>query len=105
MTDLEHARTRFKAISEGHYVPKEISVEEAKERLRAADPALDISDMLKALHREEDLQKAAAAALLETLTHPAVISYWSPVLIGLFQALMPAGKPASSPTTEASGEK
>jgi len=105
MTDLEQARTKFKAISEGHYVPKKISIEEAKKQLRAADPAIDISDVLKALHQKKDLQKAAASTLLETLTDPTVISYWSPALIGLFQALMPAGKTTPSSKAGGSSEK
>jgi hypothetical protein len=100
MSDVEHARARLKAISEGHYAPKEISVEEAKKQLRAADPSIDISGFLKALHHEENLQEAATSAALETLADPQVVSYWSPVLIGLFQALISAGKSAASPKAD-----
>lgn len=96
MSDLEDARARLKAIGEGHYVPKGISVEEAKKQLRAADPSIDISDLLQALNRGEDLQKAAAAVVVETLSDPEVIHYWSPVLAGLVKALIPATPPASS---------
>ena len=101
MSDLEHARARFKAISEGHYVPKEISIEEAKTQLHAADPGINISGFLKALHEKKDLQKAAASVVHETLTEPAFICYWSPVLVELFQALLHAGKSIRSPKAEA----
>lgn len=90
MSELKDARARLKAIGEGHYVPKGISVEEAKKQLRAADPSIDISDLLRALHRGEALQKAAAAIAVETLSDPEAIHYWSPVLAGLVQALIPA---------------
>jgi len=100
MSELERARERLKAVSKGHYVPKELSIEEAKAKLRAADPAIDISDVLKALNHEEDMQKAAASVTLETLTDPAVVSYWSPVLIGLFQALSSAVKQLQPPKAE-----
>ena len=105
MSELEHARARLKAVSEGHYVPKGLSVEEAKKQLRAADPAIDISGLLKALHHEKDVQKAATTVLLETLADPAVICYWSPALIGLFQALVPAVKSTLSPKKVAKSEK
>lgn len=98
MTDLELARKRFKAISEGRYASKGISIEEAKQQMRAADPEIDLSEILKALHQQTDLQKAATSTLIETMTDPAVIHYWSPALIGLFQALIPAGK--STPTSK-----
>ena len=104
MSELEHARARLKAISEGHYVPKGLSVEDAKKQLRAADPAIDISGLLKALHHEENLQKAVTAVALETLADPEVIGYWSPALIGLFQALMPAGKSTPSPLADGQNE-
>lgn len=99
MSDLEDARARLKAISEGHYVPKKISIEEAKKQLRAADPAIDISGFLKALH-QKDLEKAATSIALETLSDSAVVCYWSPVLIGLVQALIPAVKSKQSPKAE-----
>jgi hypothetical protein len=99
MSDVEQARARFKAISEGHYVPKAMSLEEAKKQLRAADPAIDISDFLKAVH-QKDLQKAATSISLETLTDPAVVRYWSPVLVELFQELIAAGKSKLSSKAE-----
>jgi len=105
MTDLEHARTRLRAISEGHYVPKEISIEEAKKQLRAADPAIDISGLLKALHEQKDVQEAAASIVIETLSDPEVVCYWSPVLIGLFQALMPACKSIPTPKADVKSQK
>ncbi len=95
MSELEHARKRLKAISEGHYAPKAISIAEAKKQLYAADPSIDISGFLKALH-QNNKQKAATSLLLETLADPSVIAYWSPVLIGLIQTLMPADKPAAA---------
>jgi hypothetical protein len=100
MSDLEHARERFRAISEGQYVPKEMSVDEAKKQLHAADPGIDISGFLKAVH-QNDLQKAATSISIETLTDPAVIRYWSPVLVGLFQTLISAGKSKLSSKAEA----
>jgi len=102
MGDLEDARARFKAISEGRYVPKALSVEEAKKRLREADPGMDISGSLQALRRN-DTQKAAASVVLETLADPSVVSYWSPALIGLLLALMPAGESAPYPKTGEQG--
>ena len=96
MSELEEARARLKAIAEGHHVPKGISIEEAKQQLRAADPAIDISDVLQALHRGENLQKAAAAVMVETLSDPEVVHYWSPILVGLVQTLLPAMTPAPS---------
>ena len=99
MSELEEARARLKAIAEGRRVPQGISIEEAKQRLRAADPAIDISDLLQALHRGENLQKAAAAVMVETLSDPEVVHYWSPILARLVQALLPATARASSKET------
>lgn len=100
MSELEKARARLKAISEGHYVPKGISIEDAKKRLRAADPAIDISGILQALHQGKDLEKAATSMVLETVSDPAVVHYWSPVLAGFVQTLIEAGKSKLSSKTE-----
>ena len=89
--DVRIAKARFKAVAQGRHVPSTLSVEEAKKRLRQTDPGLDISDMLRAIDRG-DLKKAGTSLLMEAATDPSVITYWSPLLIGLLQALVPSRK-------------
>ncbi len=89
--DVETAKARFKAVAQGRHVPSGISVEEAKKRLRQTDPGLDISDMLRAID-QGDPKKAGMSLLMEAATDPSVITYWSPLLIGLVQALVPPKK-------------
>ncbi len=62
-----------------------------KKRVRHTDPGLDISDIVRAID-QRDLKKAGTSLLLEVATDPSIITYWSPLLIGLVQALVPSSK-------------
>ncbi len=84
--DIAEARARFAAISRGEYYPARIGVEEAKERLKAADPGLDISPLLRARDKE-DLSKAALSLLAQSADHET-LSYFSPLLIEALEALL-----------------
>ncbi|WP_456390245.1 hypothetical protein [Hydrogenimonas sp.] len=89
--EVERAKKRFMSIAQGRHVPADISIEEAKKRVRQTDPGLDISDIVRAID-QRDLKKAGTSLLLEVATDPSIITYWSPLLIGLVQALVPSSK-------------
>ncbi len=78
MDELRGARRRFKALSEGRYVPKELSLEEAKKRLRQSDPGIDVSEALTALN-QGDLERAAAALVHQALL-PETIAFFAPLI-------------------------
>ncbi|WP_201351841.1 hypothetical protein [Hydrogenimonas urashimensis] len=83
---LTEARKRFEAIAQGRYVPKKLSVGEAKKRLRETDPGIDVSDLLCAL-AEGDLKRAGSSFLWQTLA-PETVAYFTPLIVGAIASMM-----------------
>ncbi len=82
----KEARARFKAVAKGEYYPAQIGVEEAKERLKAADSGLDISPLLRA--EDEEALKRAVLLLLVQGADPKTLSYFSPLFIEALDTLL-----------------
>ncbi|WP_353661332.1 hypothetical protein [Hydrogenimonas sp. SS33] len=88
MDELTRARRRFEKIAKGEYVPREISPEEAKARLRAADPGIDLAEAIRALN-EGDLKKAGLSLLYQSLA-PETVAFFAPLLAQGLQAAFTA---------------
>ncbi len=98
MDELQEARRRFEKIARGEYVPKPMSVEEAKARLREADPGLDLSDVIAALD-EGDLQRAGLALFRQSVA-PQAIAYFAPLLAEAMAAALEALEEGAEKGTE-----
>ena len=85
MDDYREARTRFEAIAKGRYVPKKLSVGEAKERLRRTDPGLDLSHVFQALD-EGDLKRAGTSLAIEVAAAQA-FTYFYPLAVDAVQLI------------------
>ncbi|WP_457598758.1 hypothetical protein [Hydrogenimonas sp.] len=75
---LKEARERFEALSKGRYYPGHLPLKEAKARLRACDPGLDIAPLLRADSAEE-LKRALLVMAAESADRET-IAYFSPLL-------------------------
>ena len=87
MKELEEKKKRFKLLLEGKYIPKEISIEEAKKRLIETDPNIDISNVIK-FFRTSKKDKILKEILIELATNPDVLSYYMPLIKELLKILI-----------------
>ena len=97
MKELQRARRRFEKIAKGEYAPKPLSLEEAKARLRAADPGIDISEAIRALN-EGDI-KGAGLSLLYQSVAPETVAFFSPLIVQGLQAAVTALNGTNSPSS------
>jgi hypothetical protein len=88
--DRNQARKNIQKMLQGAPPRRTPSLEEAKARLRAADPGIDISRPLKLVNRGETGQ-AAAGLLAETVT-AITLPYIHPVLSSLLTTLLSGRK-------------
>ena len=88
MDDRTEAKKRFDAIMKGRYVPKPVSLEEAKARVRATDPGIDISELLQALN-EGDLRRAGTSVFRQALA-PEAVAYFTPLILGTIESIVAA---------------
>ena len=77
MSDIEIKKEELKAILKIGY-KKPLSVEEAKKRLKESDPDIDIGKILKILNTPSN--NKLKLILIELLSDPEIISYFSPVI-------------------------
>lgn len=83
MERREEALARFEALAKGRYVPKKLSIGDAKERLRRVDPGLDFSHTFRALD-EGDLKGAATSIAIEVAAAKA-FTYFYPLVVDAIQ--------------------
>ncbi len=76
MNELELKKKQLKDILNGNKKPK--SIEEAKKRLKQTDPGIDIGEILRILNSPSD--KRLKLILIELLSSPEIISYFSPFI-------------------------
>ena len=76
MNELELKKEQLKNIFSGNKKPK--NIKEAKNRLKQTDPQIDISEILRILNAPSD--KRIKLLLIELLSSPEIISYFSPVI-------------------------
>ncbi len=76
MNELELKKKQLKDILNGNKKPK--SIEEAKKRLKQTDPGIDIGEILRILNSPSD--KRLKLILIELLSAPEIISYFSPFI-------------------------
>ncbi len=79
MNEIEIKKNRFKLMLEGKYVPKGISIQEAKEKLKKTDPGIDISELLKIINNEKK-ENILKSILTELITNPDILVYYMPVI-------------------------
>ena len=79
------ARENFQALLKGKTPPRVVSTAEAKARLRATDPAIDISRFLVYLGRGE--VKQAGSSLAVEVATTVTIPYVRPLLNSAFLSL------------------
>ncbi len=79
MNEIEIKKNRFKLMLEGKYVPKDISIQEAKEKLKKTDPGIDISELLKIINNEKK-ENILKSILIELITNPDILVYYMPVI-------------------------
>jgi len=87
MEEIEIKKRRLKLMLEGKYVPKDISVEEAKKRLKETDPGIDISVFIKILN-SNDKDKILKDLLIEMITNPDILIYYMPVIKMILKSLI-----------------
>jgi len=83
MGGRKEALTRFEAIAKGRYVPKKLSVREAKERLRRVDPGIDFSRVFQALDAG-DVKRAGTSLAVEVAASQA-LTYFYPLVVDTVQ--------------------
>ena len=76
MSEIEEKKEKLKALFNGK-VSNEISIKEAKERLKKSDPGINISEILKAIERKDDVLKTI---IVEIISNPDFFVYYTPVL-------------------------
>ena len=79
MSEVEIKKKRFKALLEGKYVPREITIKEAKKRLRESDPNIDVSFVFEIV-RSRNKEKILKNLVFELLTNPDIVVYYMPVI-------------------------
>ncbi len=104
----QQARARFRAVARGRYVDHGLGLEEAKARLAASDPGLDIAPLLGALEHKD--RHRALAALIPWLWSSEGRRFLEPMFqralllafrgIGVAQGLVRHGLAARSPSTK-----
>ena len=77
MNEINIKKEKLKSVLQGRGL-KPLSVEEAKKRLRETDLGIDISEILRILNTPSD--KKIKLLLIEILSSPEIISYFSPVI-------------------------
>lgn len=87
MNNIEIKKKRFKLLLEGKYIPKDISIQEAKERLKKTDPGIDISNILKIINQEKK-DKILKEILIEIITNPDVLVYYMPLIKSILKILL-----------------
>ncbi len=88
--DRDQARKNVRSLLRGSAPKRELSLAEAKARLRAADPEIDISVPLRLLNqgRPGQATRSLAAEIVSSVTLP----YIQPLVTGLVSALLGAGQ-------------
>lgn len=87
MATNKQARENFKALLRGTPAPRsKPTLAQAKARLRAADPAIDISRPLQQLSRG-DIKEAAVTLAAETVTTVS-LPYLRPVITSALHGLL-----------------
>ena len=84
MNELEAKKEKFKALLEGGN-KNELSIQKAKKNLIQTDPGIDISEILKAVNKNEDVVKTL---LVEIISNPDLLIYYSPVLKTLLKFII-----------------
>ncbi len=84
--ERNQARENFKALLKGTPSRRELTLAEAKARLRAADPAIDIGIPLKHLNQGE-IQKAGITFAVETAA-TVTLPYLRPALTAALLSLV-----------------
>jgi len=79
MEEIEIKKKRLKLILEGKYIPKDISVKEAKKRLKETDPGIDISAFFKILNTTNK-DKVLKDLVIEIITNPDILVYYMPLI-------------------------
>ena len=87
MNNIEIKKKRFKLLLEGKYIPKDISIQEAKERLKKTDPGIDISNILKIINQEKK-DKILKEILIEIITNPDIFVYYMPIIKSILKILL-----------------
>jgi hypothetical protein len=64
MSDVAQAKQAFQSLMNARRSSREISIEEAKQRLREADPGVDVGRLVAALN-QRDYETALAQLLVE----------------------------------------
>jgi len=79
MEEIEVKKKHLKLMLEGKYIPKDISIKEAKKRLKETDPGIDISEFIRILN-SNDKDKILKDLLIEMITNPDILIYYMPVI-------------------------
>ncbi len=87
MNEIEIKKNRFKLILEGKYVPKVITIRQAKEKLRKTDPGIDISELLRIINNEKK-EKILKEVLIELITNPDLLAYYMPIIKTILKVLI-----------------
>jgi len=87
MEEIEVKKNRLKSMLEGKYIPKDISVKEAKKRLKETDPGIDISGFIKILHNA-DKDKILKDLMIEIITNPDILVYYMPLIKMILKSLI-----------------
>ncbi len=87
MNDIEIKKNRFKLILEGKYVPKEITIQQAKEKLRKTDPGIDISGLLQIINSEKK-EYILKKIIVEITTNPDILIYYMPIIKTILKILI-----------------
>ena len=84
MSEIEEKKEQFKALFEGK-TSNEITIKEAKERLKKNDPGIDISEILKAIDNKDDVLKTI---IVEIISNSDFLVYYSPVLKEIIKIIL-----------------
>jgi len=77
MTNIDYKK-RFKYLIKGKYVYKNLSVEEAKKRLKETDPGIDVSEILRVIN--SDRKDKFKIIFIEIISTPDFLAYYMPVI-------------------------
>ena len=76
MNEIKKEKEKLKALFKGK-ISKRVSIKEAKSRLKQTDPGIDISEILKAVDKKDDVFKII---IVEIISNPDFFVYYAPVL-------------------------
>jgi len=85
MKEVEIKKNRFKLLLEGKYVSRDISIKEAKRKLRESDLGIDISEFLRIINSNDEHK--FKKFLIEFFTNPDIFIYYMPLLKMILKTL------------------